>query len=150
MGIYQTKPYALENGEGQSLHSVGTLVTIKATSVQSGGAFNLFEVECPPGYETPLHIPYVEDVAVYVLDGTLTFFWGSETRAAAPGSFFFQPRGTPQGFRVTGATPARILVMTLPAGIDQFVVEQGQQPSEAEWMAAAARYKIETLGLLPG
>jgi quercetin dioxygenase-like cupin family protein len=111
----QTTPYMLHDEEGQSLKSLGALVLAKATSEQTGGVFNLFEVSCPPGYTTALHIHYAEDVAVYVLEGALTFFWGSEQKAAVPGSYFYQPRGIPHGFRVEGNTPARMLYLTFPA-----------------------------------
>src|SRR5512141_1703704 len=99
MKPFQTKPYMLDNEEGQFLQALGASVTIKATSEQTGGAFNLFEVTCPSGYATPLLIHYAEDVAVYVLEGTLTLYWGNEERKAVAGSFFYQPRGTPHGFR---------------------------------------------------
>lgn len=151
MRIFQTKPYMLNNEEGQFLQSLGALVSIKATSEQTGGGFNLFEVLCPPDYTTPLHIHYSEDVTVYVLEGTLTFFWGREKKEAVPGSFFYQPRGTPHGFRVEGDSPTRILYMTLPAGFDQFVLEHKlpTSKSENEEEQDAARYKIEILGPLP-
>ena len=145
----QTKPYMLNNEEGQSLQSLGALVSVKATSEQTGGVFNLFEVSCPPEYATPLHIHYAEDVAVFVLEGALTFFWGSEKKEAVAGSYFFQPRGTPHGFRVEGGIPARILYMTVPAGFDQFVIEYKLPTSMSEPETAAARYKIEILGPLP-
>ncbi len=145
----QTKPYMLNAEEGQFLQSLGAMVIVKATSEQTGGVFNLFEVSCPPDYTTPLHIHYAEDVAVYVLEGTLTFFWGSEKKDAAAGSFFFQPRCTPHGFRVEGTTPARILYLTIPAGFDRFVIEQELPTPESEPETAAARYKIEILGPLP-
>ncbi len=145
----QTQPYTLDNEEGQSLESLGTLVSVKATSEQTGGLFNLFEVSCPPGYATPLHIHYAEDVAIYVLDGALAFFCGGERREASAGSYFFQPRGTPHGFRVEGAAPARILYMTIPAGFDRYVMDQELPASKCESATAAARFKIEILGLLP-
>ncbi len=145
----QTTPYMLHDEEGQSLKSLGALVLAKATSEQTGGVFNLFEVSCPPGYATALHIHYAEDVAVYVLEGALTFFWGSEQKAAVPGSYFYQPRGIPHGFRVEGNTPARILYLTFPAGMDRFVIEQEQLAPNAEPGTAAARYQIEILGPLP-
>ncbi len=145
----QTKPYMLNNEEGQLLQSLGALVTVKATAEQTGGVFNLFEVSCPPGYSTPLHIHYAEDVAVYVLEGALTFFWGSEKKEAVTGSYFYQPLGTPHGFRVEGGTPARILYMTIPAGFDRFVIEQGLPAPKPEPGTDAARYKIEILGPLP-
>jgi quercetin dioxygenase-like cupin family protein len=146
---FQTKPYMLNNEEEQIFESLGVLVSVKATSEQTGGMFNLFEVSCPPGYATPLHIHYVEDVVVYVLEGALTFCWGSEKKEAVAGSYFFQPRGTPHGFRVEGATPARILYISFPAGLDRFVIEQRLLGPNPECITAAARYKIEILGPLP-
>jgi len=145
----QTQPYALHRGEGQSLQSLGAWVTVKATSEQTGSVFNLFEVSYPPDYATPLHIHYAEDVAVYVLEGALTFFWGSERKEAVAGSYFYQPRCTPHGFRVEGAIPARILYMTFPAGFDRLIVGPELLASCSEAMTAAARYKIEILGPLP-
>ncbi len=145
----QTKPYMLHRDEGQRLQSKGALVFVKATCEQTGGAFNLFEVSCPPDYATPLHIHYAEDVAVYVLEGALTFYWGSEKKEAVAGSYLFQPRGTPHGFRVEGAAPARILYMTIPAGLDRFAVDQELLIPNLECVTDAARYKIEILGPLP-
>jgi quercetin dioxygenase-like cupin family protein len=145
----QAKPYMLNAEEGQYLQSLGALVLVKATSEQTGGALNLFEVSCPQDYATPLHIHYAEDVAVYVLKGALTFFWGNEKKEAVAGSYFFQPRGTPHGFRVKGVTPARILYITIPAGFDRFVIEQERPAPNSDTGMAAARYKIEVLGSLP-
>jgi quercetin dioxygenase-like cupin family protein len=99
MAYLKTKPYALRCDEGQRLQSMGALISLKASSQQTGGAFNLFDVTCPPGFATPLHIHYSEDVAIYVLEGALTFFWGAKKKEAVAGSYFFQPRGTPHGFR---------------------------------------------------
>jgi quercetin dioxygenase-like cupin family protein len=149
MRALQTKPYMLNHKEGQFLQSLGASVSIKATSEQTGGVFNLFEVSCPPDYVTPLLIHYTEDVAVYVLEGALTFFWGSEKREAVFGSYLFQPRGIPHGFRVEGGAPARILYMTIPAGFDRFVLEHKLPTPECETEVDAARYKIEILGPLP-
>ena len=149
MRSLQTKPYMLDDEEGHCLQSLGTLVSIKATTEQTGAVFNLFEISCPPEYTTPLHIHYTEDVAVYVLEGTLTFFLGREKKEAVTGSFFYQPRGTPHGFRVEGNAPTRILYMTIPAGFDQFILEHELPMPESEAEADAARYKIEILGPLP-
>jgi glyoxylate utilization-related uncharacterized protein len=93
-----------------------------------------------------LHIHYTEDVAIYVLEGTLNFFCGNEKKEVAAGTFFYQPRGTPHGFRVAGGAPARILYMTMPAGFDRFVLEHKVPLPESESETGAARYKIEILG----
>jgi len=39
--------------------------------------------------------------------------------------------------------------MTFPAGVDRFVIEQGQLAPDCESVTAAARHKIEILGPLP-
>jgi len=149
MRSLQTIPYMLDNQEGQFFEALGALVSLKASWEQTGGAFNLFEVTCPPGYATPLHIHYAEDVAVYVLEGALTFFWGTEPKAAVPGSYFYQPRDIPHGFRVEGNRLARMLYLTFPAGLDRFVVEQQQLLPHTNPGTTAARYQIEVLGPLP-
>ncbi len=150
MDSLQGRPYAFQRDEGRRLQLCAATVLIKASGEQTGGAFNLFEVTCPPGYATPLHIHYSEDVAVYVLEGRLTFFWGSEMQAAAASAYFFQPRGIPHGFRVEGAVPAQILYITIPAGFDCFVCEHDRLAAGSESELVAARYKIEILGPLPG
>ena len=145
----QNLPYELHNDEGVMFQSMGALVSIKATSEQTRGVFNLFEVLCPPGFSTSHHIHYCEDVAIYVLEGALTFFLGIEKKVAFAGSFSYHPRCTPHGFRVAGESSARILYITIPAGFDQFVKEQ-QQPNQNHVPGTvAALYKIEILGPLP-
>lgn len=145
----QTRPYMLSSDQGRLLQSMGASVSIKASSEQTGGVFNIFDVSCPPGYATPLHIHYTEDVSIYVLEGALTFYCGTESQAGSPGAYFFQPSGTAHGFRVDGSAPARLLYITFPAGLDRFLIEQSLPAPEGAAESAAARHKIEVLGPLP-
>ncbi len=149
LAFLQTRLYALQRGEGRAIELMKAQAFMKATTDQTGGAFNLFEVACQPGYATALHIHYAEDVAIYVLEGTLTVFWGDEKRAAGAGAYSFQPRGIPHGFRVNGAAPVRILYLTVPAGLDRFVLEHELLAPSSKSVTAAARYQIEILGPLP-
>jgi quercetin dioxygenase-like cupin family protein len=148
MSSLLTKPHMLKPDEGQRLNSGAALVFVKASTQQTGGAFNLLEIVGPAGFATSLHIHYAEDVALFVLDGSLTVYWGDQKEQATRGSYFFQPRGTPYGFRVTGDSPARLLLLTIPAGFDRLVEEHGPMANEIERSAAAARHKIEVLGPL--
>ena len=144
----QAEPYILHDNRGK-MQSLGVLVSVLANTKQTNGAFNLFDAVCPIGYETQLHIHYSEDVAIYVLEGTLDIFWGDEIKQAKVGSYFFQPRGIPHGFRVMGKTPARILYMTFPAGIDKFVIERSKPTADFGSKLSAAHFRIEVLGSLP-
>jgi quercetin dioxygenase-like cupin family protein len=116
--------------------------------VQTGGAFNRFEVTCPPGDATSIRVHYAEDVAVCVLESDLTIFWGGEKKEAVAGPYFYRSRGTPHGFRVEGGRPARILYITFPAGFDRFVIEHKLPAPNSGRETDVARYKIEILGPL--
>ena len=146
--LLQTKPYMLTGSEPR-FESLGALVSIMAGAEQTGGAFNLFDVFLPTGYETPLHIHYAEDVTIHVLEGSLDLFWGEERKRAQAGSFFYQPRGVPHGFRVTRTLPARISYMTIPAGFDRFVRERSKPVTDSEALILEAHYRLEVLGPLP-
>jgi quercetin dioxygenase-like cupin family protein len=151
------QPHSLAPDEGPTFWILGLPGCAKATGEQTGGVFSLVEAQCPPGHATPLHIHYLEDEAMYVLEGCLTFFSGDRQMAAIPGSYVYLPRGRAHGFRVDGDTPARILCLTVPAGADQGPPPEisrasllGPATLELETIAdLAARYKIDVLGPLP-
>lgn len=146
MNFLQINPYMLDRDDGERHEAFGALVCIKASGEQTGGAFNLLEALCPVGFATPLHIHYAEDVAIFILEGSLTFFLGEKKIEASAGSYFFQPRGMPHGFRVAGFGQARILYLTHPAGIDKYIF---QNEFRSRCIEFAARHKIEILGSLP-
>jgi quercetin dioxygenase-like cupin family protein len=144
----KTRPYLIQ-ADREKVQTLNALVSVLANTEQTDGAFNLFDVVCPIGFETQLHIHYSEDIAIYVLEGTLDIFWGDEKKRAEVGSFFFQPRGTPHGFRVTGLTDAHILYMTFPAGFDKFVIGCSKPIGASKSKISEAHFKIEILGPLP-
>jgi mannose-6-phosphate isomerase-like protein (cupin superfamily) len=146
--LLQLKPFRTRSLQ-QPVEAFGLQIWILADTEVTGGAFNLFEILFPSGFETPLHIHYAEDVALYVLEGTLDIFWGTEEMHVQPGSFYFQPRGTPHGLRVTGTKPVRISYLTIPGGFDGFVIEQSRSMSGYDSMVMQGRFKIEVLGPLP-
>lgn len=129
----------------------------KATGQQTGGAFGLVEVDCPAGYATPLHIHYLEDEALYVLEGRLSVCVGGQWVAVIAGGYISLPRDIAHGFRVAGEAPARVLCLTVPAGAGEgaplgaaFVCPLGPAALELEQLAdVVARYKIDILGPLP-
>ena len=140
---------------------MGTLVIVKATSEQTGGAFGLIDNLMPGGFASPYHIHRNEDESFYVVEGEMTFYVGEEKVNARTGAFVYGPRGIPHGFEVEGTVPARILLQNYPAGFEGFPVEVGEpakeltlppaeSPDMERLMAIAAKYDIEILGPLPG
>jgi quercetin dioxygenase-like cupin family protein len=155
-----TRPYALAREEGQAVWFLGTLVIVKATDEQTGGAFGLIDNVLPAGFSSPYHVHRNEDESFYVVEGEMIFYVGEERVKAGPGAWLYGPREIPHGFEVEGTAPARILLLNTPAGFEGFPVEVGEpakelalppaEPPDMErLMAIAAKYDIEILGPLP-
>jgi quercetin dioxygenase-like cupin family protein len=117
----QPQPFALGPGEGETVEGpAGGPLTFKARGERSGGALLALENVIALGDGPPLHRHEREDEAWYVIEGDLRFQLGDEIAAAPAGSFVFVPRGTPHCFKNAGGSPARILVLFTPAGMEGF------------------------------
>ena len=147
-------PYTLAQDEGTAIWFLGTLMLVKAGAEATQNAFTLIEQLLPPGFAPPLHVHHAEEEAFYILEGRLAVTCGDRTWQVSPGSWVFLPRGVAHTFRVEGATPARLLQITAPAGFERFAAEVGE-PAQAQTLppptppdvqklvAVAARYHIE-------
>jgi quercetin dioxygenase-like cupin family protein len=108
---------------------VGDTLTLKATAETTRGALTLIECEAAPGGGPPPHIHEREDEAFYVLDGAFEIQLGDELLRAGPGDFAFVPRGMVHRFANVGDTPARILILFTPGGIEEFFRAAGTPAS---------------------
>jgi quercetin dioxygenase-like cupin family protein len=108
-------------GQGASIEGpVGGPLTFKVRGGETGGALTALENVIPPGEGPPMHVHAGEDEAWYVLEGELRFSLDGELHTASAGSFVFVPRGAPHCFQNVGRTPARLLVLFTPSGMERF------------------------------
>ncbi len=136
---------------------LGLPTRILSTGETTGGAFGLLEHwDMPPGWATPYHTHHREDEAFYVLEGELAIVSDGKWSLAGLGSYVFAPREIPHGFKVSGAAPAKMLVLCAPAGFEHFVLAQAVDialppgpPDMAKLMELAASYHIDIHGPLP-
>ncbi len=103
---------------------LNALSIVRLSGEQTGGSFALIEETLPAGRASPYHLHHNEDETFYVLEGELTFLGDSKRVRGTAGSTIFLPRGQAHGFRAD--TPAKILILTTPAGFDRFVAEAGE------------------------
>ena len=115
----------------------------------------------PPGFRTPYHRHYAEDEAFYVLEGEVSFFSDGVRSELGPGGYLFLPRGLPHGFRVKGASPATMLVFSMPGsqflGFMQEMAVPAEErrlpephaPDMEKMVRLCAKYEIDVLGPLP-
>jgi mannose-6-phosphate isomerase-like protein (cupin superfamily) len=133
----RVKAYLLPPGEG-----VGGDAAVKASRLTTGGALTLIESRTRGG--APLHVHSRDDECFYVLEGTLTVRCGDERFEAGPRSFVFLPRGIPHSWDVLGEE-ATLLMITVQAGLDEFLHEFHAAGSAEARNEVAARYGIQFL-----
>lgn len=133
-----TRWYHLAPGEGVP----GFGDAVKASRLSTGGGMTVIESHTYGG--APRHVHTHEDEYFYVLEGRITVSVGDEECEAGPGSFVYLPRGVPHHWDVLEGGPARLLMMTVPAMLEEFLKEF-HAASGAERAEVAARYGITFL-----
>ena len=114
-------------------------------------SLGMFELTVPPGSNVPPpHSHSGNEELVYVLEGTLRYTVGDETRDLAPGETMHTPRGTAHAFANPYAAPPRALIILSPdIGAQYFrdvaaVVGGGGPPDKQALLQVMGRY-----GLVP-
>lgn len=116
-----------------------------------GCQMGCFEMRVPPGSNVPPpHSHTGNEELVYVLEGTLRYTVGSETRDLQPGDSMATPRGAVHAFSNPHAVMARALVINTPdIGAQYFrdvaaILSAGGPPDRAKLMTTMQRF-----GLVP-
>ena len=129
------------SADGTRLRVIGDSVRILAAGADTGGAFEVFEMNCPRDSGPPPHAhPWSESYSV--VDGSLDVTIGEKTITAAAGCFFHIPAGTVHSHRITSAE-ARFVIVTSPAGAADFFTELDREtagsPGDMETIAGIAQ-----------
>ena len=62
--------------------------------------------------------------------GQVRFFCADQELLAEPGAFIFLPKDMTHSFRVDSAGPARMLLVSVPGGIEGYFTEAGEPAAE--------------------
>ena len=119
-------------GEGASVpNPVGGTLTFKIGSADTDGALTAFESIAAPGEGPPLHIHVNDDEIFYALEGSFRFKLDGELLDAPAGTLAFIPKGVAHTWQNIGDEPARLLIVTAPAGFERFFELFAQIPADA-------------------
>jgi quercetin dioxygenase-like cupin family protein len=130
---------------------MGTLATFLAESKDTNGRFGVFEILAKPGTEPPPHRHSREDELLYVLEGELEAYVGTEAFWVGTGECIFFPRPQPHAFRFRSPR-CRILGLVSPAGLEGYFramsapAERLDFPTEAVTYATADLAQAVQLG----
>ena len=96
--------------EGEATWFFNALMTTKASTSETGGAYSLTEHLVTAASNPPMHVQIDEEEAFYILEGEIEFEVDGRVVTATPGTFALVARGAPHLFRVRTET-ARMLVI---------------------------------------
>src|SRR5262252_7202366 len=113
-------PILADAGDGHTFTMLGTTMRLIATAAATGGRYTVFEQVTPPGWGPPRHIHSREDEIIYILEGSYELHVGDERRTVSAGACAILPRNVPHGFRNMASTPARLLFVITPGGLDEY------------------------------
>jgi mannose-6-phosphate isomerase-like protein (cupin superfamily) len=128
-----------------------------------GGGFSMVEHRLPAKVlAAPLHKHTREDEFSFILEGTVGAKFGDHEVIAGPGNLIFKPRGEWHTFWNAGETPARLLEIISPGGLEELFrcldrLTEDLSPAELEEIIApygcsadmeATMALVETHGLI--
>jgi quercetin dioxygenase-like cupin family protein len=112
-------------------------------------SLGMFELTVPPGSNVPPpHSHSDNEECVYVLDGTLRYSVGSETRDLKPGQTMSTPKGVVHAFSNPFTEPARALIVMAPdIGAQYFrdvaaVIDADGPPDKAALLSVMSKYRL--------
>jgi mannose-6-phosphate isomerase-like protein (cupin superfamily) len=133
--------------EGHTLTASGTRTTFKVTSETTNGRFSFAEYRLPPNFPgPPPHFHNQFEHAWYILEGAVQVQLDGHTHIIEAGTFVYIPSGTPHTFSNPGQTPARLLAIDTPGGLEPYYEEiaqafpDGTPPKRDVIAAIQARY----------
>jgi quercetin dioxygenase-like cupin family protein len=121
----------------------------------NGSEIGLFEMRVPPASMVPPpHSHPGNEELVYVLEGTLRYTVGSETRDLRAGDFMCTPRGEVHAFSNPHSVEAKALVINTPDIGPQYfreiaaIVSVGGPPDRAKMMATMHSWETPCVKIL--
>ncbi|KAB0677541.1 cupin domain-containing protein [Aureimonas leprariae] len=126
-----------------SLFYMGSLMSVLASTDETGGAFSLLEYRSQPGHEPPPHIHLGQDEILYILEGEIEAYTADLTAAVVgAGQSLFLPRDQAHAWYVTSPR-LRMLIMTNPAGIDSYFATMAEPATSLELPPGSVTYVMD-------
>jgi quercetin dioxygenase-like cupin family protein len=90
---------------------------------QTDGLVGVVDISIEPGAGAPLHTNTREALVWYGIEGTLVVETDDGRSELAPGDAMFLPKGRAHAFTNGSDRPARALLVCLPGGFEEFLLE---------------------------
>jgi quercetin dioxygenase-like cupin family protein len=121
---------------------VGDTYTITASGGDTNGRFCVIDMHIPPGGGPTPHRHDSEETFI-VLEGEIEATCRGKAYTAKAGATVNIPSNAPHRFHITSSSPARLICICSPAGLDQFFQRIGVPVSDANHRASKAHREEE-------
>jgi mannose-6-phosphate isomerase-like protein (cupin superfamily) len=109
------------HGEQQeTLSVIGHTIKVLIGGEQTADAYSIFELNVPPGVGPGVHIDTAWDEWWFVIDGTFSFTLNGKPMTLNAGGFAHGVKGIPHTFKNAGETTGKLLMVTMPSGLEKF------------------------------
>lgn len=130
------EPVVCQPGQGEAFSIAGAIYYMKATSQQTNGQFGAMEILVSPGCVSLRHRHEAQEL-FHVVDGEFTFEIDGKYFGAPAGAFISVPSNVFHSYHNETQSPARLLCINLPGGIETFIKECAHVVTDREAPAVA-------------
>ena len=118
--------------DGDATWFINALMTTKASTAETAGAYSLTEHLVTAASNPPMHVQTDEDEAFYILDGEVEFEVDGAVVTATRGTFAFVARGAAHTFRVLSETARMLVICSGKAtnNLEEFFLAMGEPAAE--------------------
>lgn len=109
--------------EGTKWDVLGSKITGKVLSEDTGGEYAVIITETPPNGGPPKHIHTHEDELFYVLQGRYEFIYGDSIIKAKQGDMIHLPKGKPHSFKNIDTIMGITMNTITPGGFEMFFAD---------------------------
>ncbi|MFD8565705.1 cupin domain-containing protein [Streptomyces sp. NPDC059639] len=124
-------------------------MSVLTSAQETEGRHDLADVTLPAGSGTPLHLHTGYEERLWIVEGTLTVWAGSDTYTLRSGDFYRVPMNTPHTIKA-GEDGARALTISSPARFTELIRRAGTPAHlatpETEWDMGLFQAITEELG----
>jgi quercetin dioxygenase-like cupin family protein len=106
---------------------------VKARGSVTAQAYTLIEVYLEPRGSMPSHRHAAFEEGIYVLAGSIRATLDGETYEVTTGSFLIIPWGLPHQIRNAEESPARLLLLSVPSGVEDYYRAACRSSPDGRW-----------------
>jgi len=139
----------IRRDDARVLRAFGEEVTILLDGEHTAANLTMWTEVTPPGGGPPPHYHLNEEELFYVISGRVGFLLNDNWHEVDPGGTAFMPRGVVHTFKNVGDQPSRMLIMTMPSGIEKLFercaeafAKPGEPPELAQLVDIGAEHGI--------